>query len=80
MPEIADIHFELLLNSREAAKLLGNLHPKTVEKWARQGKIPAYRVSRKWCFRSSELDAWLHSQVKSPCHLCRLREEKTDAA
>lgn len=71
---------EVSLDSEYRYNPLGNLHPKTVEKWARQGKLPAYRVSRKWCFRSSELDAWLHSQVKSPCHLCRLREEKTDAA
>jgi excisionase family DNA binding protein len=79
MSEIMAIHFEPLLGSHEAAKLLGNLHPKTVEKWARQGKIPAYRVSRKWCFRASELDGWLRSQVKSHRHLCRL-QEKTDAA
>jgi hypothetical protein len=33
---------EPLLNCAGAAAVLGGLHPKTVERWAREGRIPAY--------------------------------------
>ena len=54
--------FEPLLNDREAATLLGGLHPKTLQRMARLGRIPAYRVGRFWRFRASELDKWLKAQ------------------
>lgn len=54
--------FEPLLDSAEAAKLLGGIHPKTLMKKAREGAIPSYVVFGKRLFRASELDSWL-----SPC-------------
>jgi excisionase family DNA binding protein len=56
------MNFEPLINEKEAAALLGGLHPKTLQRMARTGRIPAYRVGRRWCFRVSELDKWLKSQ------------------
>ena len=41
-----------------AAKLL-HLHPKRVQALARDGKLPAARVGRKWLFRRSEIEAML---------------------
>ena len=35
---------EPLLDCVGAAAVLGGLHPKTVERWAREGRIPAYRL------------------------------------
>jgi len=72
--------FEPLLGSEEAAKLLGNIHVKTLQRYARQGALPGYRIGGHWFFRASELDSWLRSQLNSSCHPCRLRQEKTDAA
>jgi hypothetical protein len=33
---------EPLLDCAGAAAILGGLHPKTVERWAREGRTPAY--------------------------------------
>jgi excisionase family DNA binding protein len=69
---------EPLLDCAKAAEVLGGVHPKTVERWAREGRIPAYRYFRHWRFRASELEIWLRSQVNSVCHPCRLDQEKSD--
>jgi excisionase family DNA binding protein len=53
--------FEPLLDSEEAARLLG-VHPKTLVRMARQGKLPASRIGSLWRFRASELDCWLRGQ------------------
>jgi len=63
--------FEPLINSPEAAKLLGNIHVKTLLRYARRGILPGYRVGGHWYFRASELDEWLRSQINSSCHPCR---------
>ena len=62
------MNFEALLSETEAARFLGGLHPKTVQRMARRGQIPAYRIGRYWRFRASELSAWLvlHSTGQNP--------------
>jgi hypothetical protein len=47
---------ETLLDCAGAAAVLGGLHPKTVERWAREGRILAYHF-----FRASELEVWMLS-------------------
>jgi excisionase family DNA binding protein len=58
--------YEPLLNDVQAARFLGGLHPKTVQRMARRGKPPAYRIGRYWRFRASELDQWLRVQSQHP--------------
>lgn len=55
---------EPLMSESEAAKFLGGLHPKTVQRMARHGQLPAYRIGRYWRFRASELDRWLAVQSR----------------
>ena len=62
--------FEPLLDSQEAAALL-KIHPKTLQKLARAGQVPALRLGDLWRFRASVLDAWLKNEVSSQCHSCR---------
>ena len=62
--------FERVLNSEEAAALL-QIHPKTLQRMARQGSIPAFRIGDLWRFRASALDEWLRSVVSSKGHSCR---------
>jgi excisionase family DNA binding protein len=69
---------EPLLDCAAAAAVLGGLHPKTVERWAREGRIPAYHYFRHWKFRASELEVWMLSHVNSLCHPCRLKQEESD--
>jgi len=63
--------FEPLIGSEAAAKLLGNIHVKTLQRYARRGTLPGYRVAGHWYFRATELDAWLRSRINSSCHPCR---------
>ena len=56
--------FEQLIEAVGAASLLG-IHPKTLIRLARQGKVPAVRLGRLWRFRTSALDAWVTSQGQS---------------
>lgn len=53
--------FEPLLSDVRAGELLG-LHPKTVQRLARQGELPAVRIGRYWRFRASSLNAWIDLQ------------------
>ncbi len=57
--------FETLIDSVEAARLLGDIHVKTLQRYARRGELPGYRVGGHWYFRASELDAWLRSRINS---------------
>lgn len=63
--------FEPILTSEQAAAYL-KIHPKTLQRMARQGRIPAYRIGDLWRFRASELEAWLAStMICSNRHSCR---------
>ncbi len=61
MPSSELINFEPLLSDVQAGGLLG-LHPKTVQRLARTGKLPAVRVGRYWRFRASALNGWIDLQ------------------
>lgn len=51
-----------MLNAEEAARLL-RLNVKSVQGLAREGKLPASRVGRKWLFRRDDLEALLGAPV-----------------
>lgn len=59
--------FEPLLDSPAAAKLLG-IHPKTLQKLARVGRVPAHSICGLWRFRASELDRWLNTALSLRSH------------
>ena len=69
--------FEPLLDCREAASRV-HCHEKTLQRYARGGFIPAYRIHGRWYFRASELDTWVRSQLHSQRHPCRLDMEESD--
>ena len=66
--------FEPLIDAGQAAKLLG-IHPKTLQKMAREGRVPRIRVGKFWRFRRSELDSWLRTEVDSTRYAYRHTEE-----
>jgi excisionase family DNA binding protein len=51
------VAFEPVISAVEAGKLLG-IHPVTLLRWAREGKVPFRRLGRRVTFRVSELDSW----------------------
>ena len=53
-----------MLNVVEAARLL-RIHPKTLQKLTRFGRVPAYRVGRFWRYRGTDLEIWLQSGANS---------------
>jgi excisionase family DNA binding protein len=61
--------FEPLIDLGTAAGLL-RIHPKTLQRMARAGEVPAARVGRYWRFRASELDSCIRSQVSSSGQPC----------
>jgi excisionase family DNA binding protein len=64
------VTFEPLIDSRTAASLL-KIHPKTLERMARQNELPAMKVGRYWRFRASQLDSWIRSQLNLNGQPCR---------
>ena len=53
--------FEPLLDSDEAAELL-RIHPKTLQRMARNRQIHGIQVGKLWRFRASDLEIWLKTK------------------
>lgn len=68
--------FEPLLNDEQAACLLGNMHPRTLQRLARTGVIPAIKIGRFWFFRASTLDVRVSSQVQFQHRPCFSKEKE----
>ena len=61
--DLSESNFERLLNTDEAANLLGGLHPKTLMRLARNGEVPGFQIGDLWRFRASALNEWLASKL-----------------
>jgi len=55
----------ILLTAEELSKTLP-LHPETIRRWAREGRIPFRKLGRKIVFLASEITAWLESSKLIP--------------
>ncbi len=51
------------LTPNEISKIL-KLHPFTVARLAREGKLPAFKVGGVWRVRKDEFEKWIASQTK----------------
>jgi len=47
-----------ILTAREVAEYL-NIHPLTVHKYAREGKIPAFKLGMDWRFHRKFIERWI---------------------
>ena len=56
--------FEPFLDSEQAASLI-KVHPKTLQRYARTGRVVGYRLGKLWRFRASDLDRCLPLTVSS---------------
>jgi excisionase family DNA binding protein len=61
-PARPEASFDRLLNTEEAAMLLG-IHPKTLQRMARKGEIPAMQVGKLWRFSTSALLLWQEEKL-----------------
>ncbi len=64
LPTTLEERFERLLDSDEAAALL-KIHPKTLQKMARNREIVGIQIGKLWRFRASSLNAWLEEKLAS---------------
>jgi excisionase family DNA binding protein len=60
MAAVEDL-FEPLLTADEAAEHL-RIHVKTLQRLARERRVPCVRMGKYWRFRLSALDAWVATQ------------------
>ena len=55
------------LTCEEAAAFV-RVHPRTVKRMARAGKVPGHFRFGRWYFYASELDCWMRMELNSACH------------
>jgi excisionase family DNA binding protein len=53
---------ERLLQTDEAAAII-QIHPKTLQRFAREGMIRGIHIGKLWRFRASEIEAWIRRQT-----------------
>jgi excisionase family DNA binding protein len=52
-----------LLTIYEAAEYL-DIHPMTLYRWVRKGKMPAAKLGKNWRFKRVMLEAWVDKHIK----------------
>lgn len=52
-----------VMTIKDVAGYLG-VHPMTVYKFAKAGKIPAFKIGSDWRFHRRYIDEWIESQMK----------------
>lgn len=55
---------EPLLDSDQAAAIM-QIHPKTLQRYARQGIVRGFQLGTMWRFRASDIDRWISEQLAS---------------
>jgi excisionase family DNA binding protein len=55
---------EPLLDTDEAAAIM-RVHPKTLQRYARQGIVRGFQIGTMWRFRASDIDRWISEQLAS---------------
>jgi len=60
------------LTPNEIAKIL-RIHPFTVTRLAREGKIPAFKVGGIWRFRKDQFEQWIERNSSKPIASARKR-------
>lgn len=51
-----------ILTAKEVADYL-HLHPLTVHRYAREGKIPAFKIGTDWRFHKKYIERWIREKV-----------------
>lgn len=61
-PLIVPSQGDRILDVEEVATLL-KMQPRTVAEWARQGKLPAFKIGKPWLFFEAKLMAHLSDEA-----------------
>ena len=65
-----------IMTTKEVAEYL-NVHPLTVHKYAREGKIPAFKIGTDWRFHKRYIERWIRE--KSVYNIQRKERRKASA-
>ncbi len=52
-----------VLTIKDVAKYLG-VHPMTIYKFAKQGKIPAFKIGSDWRFHRKYIEEWIEKKMR----------------
>ena len=52
-----------IMNTKEVSEFL-KLHPFTVNKMAREGKIPAFKIGVDWRFHHRHIERWINEKIE----------------
>ena len=52
-----------VMTIKDVAKYLG-VHPMTIYKYAKQGKIPAFKIGSDWRFHRKYIEQWIEKQIQ----------------
>ncbi|RJP28852.1 MAG: DNA-binding protein [Candidatus Omnitrophota bacterium] len=52
-----------ILTAKEVADYL-NLHPLTVHRYARDGRIPAFKIGADWRFHKKYIEKWIKDKLE----------------
>ena len=63
----AEKGIERPITCKEASQVLG-VHPRTIKRMARGGKVPGHFRFGRWYFYASELDGWMRMELNSARH------------
>jgi excisionase family DNA binding protein len=53
-----------IMTAKEVAEYL-SIHPLTVHKYAREGKIPAFKIGTDWRFHKKHIERWIKEKSTS---------------
>jgi len=53
-----------ILTAKEVAEYL-HIHPLTVHRYAREGRIPAFKIGTDWRFHKKYIEKWIRQKVSS---------------
>ena len=53
-----------ILTAKQVAEYL-HIHPLTVHRYAREGRIPAFKIGTDWRFHRKYIEKWIEQKVSS---------------
>lgn len=53
-----------IMTAKEVAEYL-SLHPLTVHRYAREGKIPAFKIGSDWRFHRRYIERWIRQKLNA---------------
>jgi excisionase family DNA binding protein len=63
-----------ILTTKEVAEYF-NIHPLTVHRYAREGKIPAFKIGTDWRFHKKHIERWIREKSNSNSGAKQLKKE-----